>query len=304
MDWNWFFSSLAQSVAALVGVLGAFLVASLLNKQTNHADERARTRELLRGSERLTDAAKTRFFEWYNKRTLKYALDEVEDYLEKTEEPESAEDLYDRFVFPEYLPKERSLQVIRNKLEKRQQEIDLEAARQKGLAPPDFRSGVTQRDLERLRKTSDIRAEREDYEREREAIEQLIVEVKAHLRAIQEHLDRIQPQPEASHVVRKVLLGILLLFWAGVIYPLSFLPVPLKGLPPLSLTAFCQILFSLQGLLLALAAVVFTGMIGWLWQSHERLRHPAAAIAELENRLRPGSYSEFLQVRVENGIPL
>ena len=29
-DWNWFFSSLAQSVAALVGVLAAFMIARLL----------------------------------------------------------------------------------------------------------------------------------------------------------------------------------------------------------------------------------------------------------------------------------
>ena len=32
MDWNWFFSSFAQSSAAIVGIFGAFLITKILNK--------------------------------------------------------------------------------------------------------------------------------------------------------------------------------------------------------------------------------------------------------------------------------
>lgn len=33
LDWNWFFSSVAQSAAAMVGVIAAFLIAKVLSNQ-------------------------------------------------------------------------------------------------------------------------------------------------------------------------------------------------------------------------------------------------------------------------------
>ena len=74
MDWNWFFSSAAQAIAALVGVLGAFLISRLLNNEAAHARNRARTRDLLRSAEQLADRAKARRFQWFNDRSLDYEL--------------------------------------------------------------------------------------------------------------------------------------------------------------------------------------------------------------------------------------
>ena len=36
MDWNWFFSSVAQSAAAIVGILAAFIITKILNSQTEY----------------------------------------------------------------------------------------------------------------------------------------------------------------------------------------------------------------------------------------------------------------------------
>ena len=33
MDWNWFFSSLAQSTAAIVGLIGAFVFTKMVNSE-------------------------------------------------------------------------------------------------------------------------------------------------------------------------------------------------------------------------------------------------------------------------------
>lgn len=57
MDWNWFFSSLAQSVAALVGVFSAFVITKIVNNQSEFSSKVARTQELLDKSLKYKEAA-------------------------------------------------------------------------------------------------------------------------------------------------------------------------------------------------------------------------------------------------------
>jgi hypothetical protein len=94
---------------------------------------------------------------------------------------------------------------------------------------------VCMESLEGVRLENPVR--RQMYEQEREAIRRLVVEINNHLHAVEEHLQAIQQNPEASRVVTVVLVTILLLFGVGVIYPLSFLPVHSGGPGPLSLGA-------------------------------------------------------------------
>jgi hypothetical protein len=308
MDWNWFFSSLAQSVAALVGVVGAFLISSLLNNQATYARNRSRTRELLREGDRLSDAVASRDFQWYNKQTLRYALEEIEDAAREADEIGSPEDYYESYDLPVYLPKEQSLQAIERTLEEERERRRREAMERQvgsmGLGPASsgFRLPLPPATMAGVRLEN--QAHRQMYEQEAEAIRQLVVGIKSHLRAVEEHVQAIQQNPEASRVVRVVLLAILLLFGVGVIYPLSFLPVPPVGPGPLSLGAFFQILFSLRGLLLMLTSGVFTALVGYLWRLNQGLRHPVREVEDLRARLNPATYSEYLQVRIENGIPL
>ncbi|MDP9176757.1 MAG: hypothetical protein M3O61_03665 [Gemmatimonadota bacterium] len=98
-DWNWFFSSLAQSVAALVGVTAAFLIARLVNSQSDFAHARARTEELLVGADRLRDAAKARYFDWYIEQALEVALSTVKSIVRKIP-PDAPEDYYALYGFP------------------------------------------------------------------------------------------------------------------------------------------------------------------------------------------------------------
>jgi cytosine/uracil/thiamine/allantoin permease len=53
MDWNWFFSSLAQSVAALVGIFAAFVITKIINNQSDFARKATRIREIISTSEKL-----------------------------------------------------------------------------------------------------------------------------------------------------------------------------------------------------------------------------------------------------------
>jgi hypothetical protein len=292
VDWNWFFSSVAQSVAALVGVLGAFLISRLLNNESSHSRNRARTRELLRESDNLTDLASSRYFSWYNKRTLEHGLEGVASELKGGQEPLSPDEYYQKFDFSAYVPKERAIreieQVVQRELEQRKK-------------PPrnDILAGWAN-----VRNPAYTLAARQDLSEEREAIAQLVLRIKNHIREVREHLDTIRVQPERSGAIRMVLAAILLLFWVGVVFPLSYLPVHTGATPPLSLTHLFDSSLLARTLILVIAAAVFTSLVIALAILNERLRHPATDLSALEDRLTPGSYSDFLGIRLENGIPL
>ncbi len=63
-DWNWFFSSVAQSAAAIVGIFGAFIVTKILANQTAYAEKSRRIQELITLGEKLVDATNRLSFEW------------------------------------------------------------------------------------------------------------------------------------------------------------------------------------------------------------------------------------------------
>jgi hypothetical protein len=285
MDWNWLFSSVAQSVAALVGVLGAFLISRMLNSEAALGRNRSRTRELLRESENLADRANARYFNWYNERTLENGLGDVARAIGHDEAVLSADEYYSTYSFSKYVPKATVLaeieSVIKRETERRGRRDYLSLIG--SIATPEVRANLTD---------------------EREEINQLVIAVKSNIRAVREHLDTVKTNPERSNIVRVALAALLLLFWSGVVYPLTFLPVSLTEPPTLFPVAFFEDLASPRGAMLSMAAVVFTCLILALGVLNERLRHPAGEIRELERWLVPGSYSDFLQVRVDNGFPL
>lgn len=57
MDWNWFFSSLAQSSAAIVGFFGAFTITKILSNETAFSEKKNRLKELLSVAEKIKDDA-------------------------------------------------------------------------------------------------------------------------------------------------------------------------------------------------------------------------------------------------------
>ena len=291
MDWNWFFSTVAQAVAALAGIFGAFIIAKLLNNQAAFSRSRSRTRELIRESDRLVDSGKLRLFEWYNERGLAYALHYVEKALME-EEAESPDRYYERFSFPEYLPKADALKAIEKAIP--------EGQAKRRAAEERKRIGLFA-GIELHQAVDPVRAR---FDSERDAIEEWALAVKSHGRAIEEHVELIETQPEQSRIVRLSLIVILLLFWAGVIYPLSFLPVPSGWSPRLSVGSFFTILFSLRGFILSLTTIVFSGLIVGLYALNGSLRHPQEEIAGLRERIPSPWYSDYLRVRFENGQAL
>jgi hypothetical protein len=75
---------------------------------------------------------------------------------------------------------------------------------------------------------------------------------------------------------------VALLFLVGVIYPLSFLPMPTDSTPQLSAAAFLALVLSLRGGLLVAISVIFIFILGVLFVLNARMRYPSADVASLK----------------------
>ena len=71
LDWNVFYSSLAQSTAAFVGLLGAFIVTKIVNNEQQYKESKVIIEEYIIIANNLKTRLKNRSFDWYNKRNIK-----------------------------------------------------------------------------------------------------------------------------------------------------------------------------------------------------------------------------------------
>lgn len=72
IDWNWFFSSFSQSAAALLGIIGAFLITRLLNSNEKVNSLINEFEDLKTSFEHIKDFLKIRRFGWYSRNVVRY----------------------------------------------------------------------------------------------------------------------------------------------------------------------------------------------------------------------------------------
>jgi hypothetical protein len=257
MDWNWFFSSLAQSSAAVVGIFCAFIFTKIINNQTEFGRKRARIAELERQATRLVEEAENRYFNWYNNRTERMELDSLRGLLEREELAEFSEPAhyYDELAFSPYQLRQEVEETIRQVIE----------------AEPARRSRPT-RPIPEIPLHAMVPNLQMQLQAEREAIDHLLVEVREHIRAIEDHLASLRSNPESSPLIAFSIPASLALFYLGVIYPLSFLPV-LPGAPiVISISAVQPFIKSIQGVVLSGISVIFTVVMAVFFVINLRLR--------------------------------
>ena len=307
-DWNWFFSSVAQSAAAIVGIFGAFIVTKILSSQSIFAEKRRRMRELTIAGEKLCERISRLPFDWYHRENLEVELDSVKRKLEK--DPSlSPEALYEQGQFSRYLPVAQVLEQIGEA----KVEIDQRLAREFkerqlketmkghfGVDPSVFASTIAGEKIE----VSTFRAlgigqALGNAQRE---IDDMYAAVRHHIREAADFFPLVELNSESSRVVMVSLLLILMLFFSGVIYPLSFMPVSTAWVPAVSISAFPLVLFSLRGAMLSVVALLFTIMLSLFFVLDLRLRFSPDEIAQLEKYTRLASYSPFFANRDANSL--
>ena len=305
LDWNWYFSSLAQSTAAVVGIFGAFIITKILSNQSEYSQKKSQLKTLLIRSQRLTDDAEALAFSWYVKRTNEKALYELREIWDK-ENLYSPKELYDKLDFSTFFPREEALELISRHVKlwnnQRKREEDEFRKQREFISTNSFMIPP----INSLNSKSNLNIYKQDYlrpaiEKERESIDFVLREIRNNIRTVNHFLDSIRSNPESSPQIMYTLLLIIILFFAGVIYPLSFLPVNNDNGVHISIDAFIPLLFSLQGALLAAVSIVFMAVITMFFVTNLRLRYCQSDVSELEAFTKLSKYSEYYGV-MENNI--
>jgi uncharacterized membrane-anchored protein YhcB (DUF1043 family) len=243
-DWNWFFSSVSQSIAAVVGIMAGFITTRLINNQAEFSRRSAKTKELLAECFRLVDEAQRRRFVWYNRWENEAAYRRAENSLGFNIEQNTI-DLYQKTVFSPFHPIDDVLVRL---------QLMIEAQKRNEHVGPRYSDEM-------------LTNQRAELDAERERINELLTTCKHQARAVAQHLAEMDSQPESSPVVTFAIIATLLLFFTGVVYPLSFLPMPSDVAPELSFAAFFEILLSLRGAILTVCASI----LRWLVSQHSAL---------------------------------
>ncbi|MDP9176756.1 MAG: hypothetical protein M3O61_03660 [Gemmatimonadota bacterium] len=137
--------------------------------------------------------------------------------------------------------------------------------------------------------------------REAERLDSLHVEVRHHIRQVERHRNAIHTNPEKSPIVRTTIVACAFLFFTGIIYPLSFLPVSLGRNPTIGgIGALFEILFSLRGALLTAVSIVFSALLYALHVANKALTHRADDLSRLDAITKFAYYSEYLEIAEQN----
>lgn len=305
-DWNWFFSSVAQSAAAIVGIFGAFIVTKILANQSAFAEKSRRVRELITLGEKLVDSASRLAFDWYHRHDSAGELEDLEKLLEKDAD-QDPDTLYDKLRFSPYIARADAVATIgraksyredRLRREREESRRQMEQARNMGLGAA-FATPVNSELLRSL--NSPLRHSLQpQLTKEREEIDAMYTEVKHHARVVTDFHALVASNPESSELITASLVLILTLFFAGVIYPLSFMPLPTDWKPALSIAEVPTFLFSLRGALLAVVSILFSAMLAMFFMLNIRMRYPRDQLDQLQQFTDLAKYSKYFANRQDN----
>lgn len=324
MDWNWFFSSLSQSAAAIVGIFGAFIVTKILSNQSTFSEKKNRLRDLLRSAEKLGEDAKSRYVYWYNTRTSESQIEKLEGLLDDGAD-ENAESLYEKLNFSVFLERAAAIAMIQARIDVRvagRKREEQEAARRREEAEKRAAMPKSEKGIYDLGAALGMFGERtaifaqpqqrpilrsdpngflvEKIGAERDAIFASIRSCRHHISLIKDFRDSIRENPESSPQITYALIAVVILFYVGVIYPLSFMPLPLNATIDPSFTALKQVFFSFRGALLGSVALIFSAVLFMFFEMNRRLKYPASEVASLKEFSYIGAYSQYYATQEEN----
>ncbi|QIB64047.1 hypothetical protein [Kineobactrum salinum] len=307
MDWNWFFGALAQSAAAIVGIFGAFIITKILTNQSAYSQKSNRAKELLAESRRIVDSANDLSIEWYLERRIADEVGDLNEILER-DDSQAPEVYYDQLHFPYLLERKRALEIIANAKELRRRRIAHKEEKKRREAEERSKVGPFHQSLhlqpfphvpDPMARITSAHVQNQT-EREREAIDTVVRDARHQIRVVNDFLDSIRGNPESSPQITHTLLLVTVLFFAGVVYPLSFLPATPNGMIELSLSAFWPLLFSLKGALLAVVAAVFTAVLLMFFWLNISLRYSEELIEDLSQFTDLRRYSAYFEVMETN----
>ncbi|WPE82783.1 hypothetical protein SB581_07380 [Acinetobacter baumannii] len=300
MDWNVFFSTISQTAGAIVGIFSAFLITKIVSNQTTYSQKQDQAADCLAKSRKLANESTKRYFYWYGKRMEAQALYELKVDYEKTNKIKSSEEYYNLVSFSPYESKNDSIDKIQSEIdqiteEKRIKDEKIQAQLNK-LKPG---TGlVTHASVE-----YHIPPNRDLWDKinsERDLINDLYIRILYQADVNNNLHTDLENNNESSTLISISILAMLLLFFSGVIYPLSFLPMVSGSEISLTMSTFWDLLFSLKGALLVVISVIFGGLMIVFLHANYKLKYSQEIKDELKKFSDPRNYSSYFKNYVDN----
>lgn len=298
MDWNIFFSTASQTSGAIVGIFAAFLITKIVANQSEFSRDREKAIDATLKSEALQHESATRRFVWYNKHTSEQAFKKLEQLLEAKDASLSPEDYIDRLGFSMF----QSRSDVLLNLNKKITEITNRIVNERAEAHYQQFGSIyvrQQNPLKYMKTAYDYNIENQLNE-ERQFISDLLVRVSLQMKYNVEILKNLKSSSDSAGLVSIAIIAVILLFFVGVIWPLSFLPLAPNSQVLISLSAFWEILFSIKGLLLFLMSIIFCGLMFAFLYINQNLKFENKIVEGLKFYCDVGSYSKYFKIYYEN----
>lgn len=245
IDWNWFFSSFAQSAAALIGIIGAFIISRLLGLSEKISSSITHFDNLVIEANKILAGISKRHFYWYTKTNVRYDSDIKEairkgDY-DNLNRNEILAKIYatDRRLYKVDDAAMEAFNELFNANRPKQTETKLGGGLSMIHNPPISLDIPPVGIWDRLSK-------------EKEAINELEIEARTVIQHFEQNLQDLNSYDETIQPLRVIIIMLMVAFPLTVIYPLHFMPIGTNEIPTVTfnpITIF-KLLFSIKSFLL------------------------------------------------------
>lgn len=337
MDWNVFFSTVSQTCGAVVGIFSAFLITKIIADQSQFSEIKKRVGDNVSESERLKTRIDSLDLKDVNESHLSALKRDLAKRLAKEETMHSAEHYYNQSEHPKYASRQEVVDIIQaaidSEMKERKKREEAEAKRIKeaeiqaeidklkretisagcehfgnlfnNKAEQGWASRLLNMDrtiIEPVPYVAFSTQEQIYMAKQKQSMDDLIEDALHQSKLNQRLLADLDGTDRAHNLISSSLLVVLALFFIGVIYPLSFLPLIPNAEINLSVAAFWDILFSLKGGMLSVLSVSFTWLILKFWLFNRNLRLTKEELLNLAKFSKVEGFSEYLKNYEEHKI--
>jgi hypothetical protein len=281
MDWDWFFSSASQSVAAIVGLFGAFLVTKLIANQAEHRALIGKATDFINKAKILEFGARSRKIGWYNQRMRQEQLAAISAEIARTGRIRTSAEYYRDFPFSKL-----------DRMEEAVIEIEqlLRLKRAEAADPNMVRRDFPRLDPEELREAKEEGAQ----------IERLLNDSLHHTLGIEDLLRTVRSNPQYSNIVSVIIAAEILLFFSGIIFPLACMPYDLSKPLEVSAAALLGSLGGFKGAFLGVISAIFTALMLYFFGLNIGMRFSKAMVGQLVRYANLASYSPHFATMIAN----
>jgi hypothetical protein len=254
-DWNWFFSSFSQSAAALIGIIGAFIISRLLGLGEKINNLISQFDNLIIEFNRISASLSNRRFYWYTKTNIKY-----DSGLKEAIRNGDFEGLNDNEIVSKICDDDKTLFRIDAAVLEGFNEIYEKHKPRKTeknsvgvfsmLNTPGVLDSITPASLW------------DNLRNEKEEINKLEVEARTLIQYFRQNLHDLNSLEDSIKPLRIIIIILMISFPLTVVYPLHFMPIRISQNPILTFNVIVIIksFFTLKSFMLNIFFVTIEGI--------------------------------------------